>query len=296
MMALPGVPHPAAVVAIPVPGTGFVSQPQAVAQMQLAQAQAGCAQADAYQNYVNQVANQQNNTSDGINQMLQTLADNTSDPNLQNALLNSMNQPDPINDALDQQLQNQASAYEAACQTRLAAAQAAVAANASQQMAMTSASAVNAPEAPNDWQAGYQAGIAAASGQGAVAGQTNPAGTAQPQSPQAAVCQPASLANLPPASAPWGPWTPLGNNGLVFDVSRVNASTLTWRFFNAGPNTIASMNFNYSYVDANSGQPATLSDLLPFALAPGQSVGGWAAYTANTTGNITLSITQISCQ
>jgi hypothetical protein len=56
------------------------------------------------------------------------------------------------------------------------------------------------------------------------------------------------------------------------------------------------MNFNYSYVDADSGQPATQSDVLPFALAPGQSVGGWAAYTANTRGNISLAITQISCQ
>lgn len=107
---------------------------------------------------------------------------------------------------------------------------------------------------------------------------------------------PAAAANLPQPSGSWGPWVALGNSGLVFDVSRVNDSTLTWRFLNAGPNTIEGMQFNYSYVDATTGQPATQSDVLPFALAPAKSVGGWTAYTANTKGNITLTVTQISCQ
>lgn len=282
---------------MPVAGAAVAPQPYIAAQTQLAQAQAGCAQADAYQNYVNQVVNQQSNTSDDINQVLQTLADNTSDPNLQNALLNSMNQPNPINDALDQQLQNQASAYEATCQTRLAAAQAAVAAYAPPQaaMAVPPDGAASAAQPSSAWQAGYQAGSGANTGQAPAAGQSPPLDAAQPPQ-QGAPCQPASPANLPPTKSPWGPWTPLGNTGLVFGVSRVDATTLTWRFLNAGPNTIASMNFSYSYVDATSGQPATQSDLLPFALAPGQSVGGWTAYTANTAGNITLSITQISCQ
>ena len=64
---------------------------------------------------------------------------------------------------------------------------------------------------------------------------------------------------------------------------------------NAGANTIASMQFNYTYVDANSGQQATQQDVLPYALAPRQSVGGWTAYTANTRGEIVISVTQISC-
>jgi hypothetical protein len=101
---------------------------------------------------------------------------------------------------------------------------------------------------------------------------------------------------LPTPQAPWGQWVPLGSTGLVFGVSRVDGNTLTWRFMNAGSQVVASMNFNYSYVDANSGQMATQGDVLPFALQPGKSLGGWAAYTANTRGNITIQITQITCQ
>jgi len=71
---------------------------------------------------------------------------------------------------------------------------------------------------------------------------------------------------------------------------------VTWRFFNAGSNTIAAMQFNYSYVDAGTGQNATQTDGLPYPLAPGQAAGGWAAYSANTRGDIKLAITQVSCQ
>jgi hypothetical protein len=284
------------VVAVPVQGAVVV--PQSAAQMQLARAQAGCAQADAYQNYVTQVVNGQDATADSMNQVLQTLADNTSDPEVQDALLNSENQPNPINDALDQQLQSQASAYEASCQTRLAAAQAAVANDPSQQQVATAAAPAAAyAAAPGDAsQGGYQPADPTAAGHAAVAAPAPQAPAPQAQQPQTGACPPSSPANVPQAKAPWGPWTPLGNTGLVFGVSRVDATTLTWRFLNAGQNTIAGMNFNYSFIDANSGQPSTQSDLLPYGLAPGQSVGGWAAYTANTKGNITLSITQISCQ
>jgi hypothetical protein len=260
--------------------TTAAPQQYAAAQAQLQQAQAGCAQADAYQNYVNQVVNSQNTTTQDFDQILQTLADNTTDPNIQNALLNSIGQPNPINDALDQQLQNQANLYESACQARLAAAQAAAPPDPTQQAGAVAAN--------------YQPGISAGN-PGATGGQRSVSGPAQ-TTPQAGVCPAEAATNLPQPSGSWGPWVALGSSGLVFDVSRVNDGTLTWRFLNAGPNTIAALQFNYSYVDANTGLPATQSDVLPFALAPAQSVGGWAAYTANTKGNITLTITQISCQ
>ena len=93
------------------------------AQTQMQAAQNTCAQADAYQGYVNTVINTQNTTDQGINQILQTLVNNTSDPNVQQALEDSMNQPNPINDTLQQQLQNQANTFQGACQTKMTAAQ-----------------------------------------------------------------------------------------------------------------------------------------------------------------------------
>jgi hypothetical protein len=274
--------------------TAVTPQQYAAAQAQLRQAEAGCAQANAYENYVNQVVSQQSNTSADINQILQTLADNTSDPNLQNALLGSINQPNPINDALDQQLQNQASVYENTCQMRLAAAQAAMPPDPTQQAGATAdqqgADPASGQASPASYQTGTQSGDP-----GAASSQSATSVPAQ-GAPQANACPAVAATNLPQPSGSWGPWVALGNSGLVFDVSRVNGSTLTWRFLNAGPSTIAAMQFNYSYLDANTGQPATQSDVLPFALAPAQSVGGWTAYTANTKGNITLTITQISCQ
>jgi hypothetical protein len=164
MIALPGVSRPSAA----------VIEPSSVAQLQVAQAEASCAQAGAYQNYVNQLTNQQNTTSDGINQILQALASNTTDPNLQNALLNSMNQPDLINSALDQQLQNQANSFEVTCQTQLAAAQ--------EQMAAAQAAQ---PQAP----------LTAVSG--TPAQPANPAGSGGVQ--QGAFNQPGLAAAVPPA-------------------------------------------------------------------------------------------------
>src|SRR5208282_2065702 len=111
ILALPA-PRRQVVVAAVVPAgvvVGGSQQQYAAAEARLQQAQTGCAQADAYQNYVSQVVNNQNTTSAGVDQILQTLADNTSDPDVQNALENSIGQPNPINDALDQQLENRAS-------------------------------------------------------------------------------------------------------------------------------------------------------------------------------------------
>lgn len=94
----------------------------------------------------------------------------------------------------------------------------------------------------------------------------------------------------------WSTWVFIGNSGVAFSVSRVNSNTLTWRFFNGGPMKITTMNFNYTYIDADTGQSTTQSDLLPFTLNPGGIFGGWAAYTANTKGGVSISITQMNCQ
>ncbi len=124
--------------------TPVVAPQLAAAQAQMKAAQTGCAQADAYQSYVNGVANSQNTTDQGIAQTLQTLADNTSDPNLHSALLNSIGQPNPINDALQQQLQGMASTYQNLCQTRMATAQAAVAQAQAQQATAARGQTANA--------------------------------------------------------------------------------------------------------------------------------------------------------
>jgi len=78
------------------------SQQFAAANAELTAAEATCAQANVYQNYVTSVVNSQNVVGQGTDQILQTLADNTSDPNLQQALTDSIGQPNPINDALQQ--------------------------------------------------------------------------------------------------------------------------------------------------------------------------------------------------
>jgi hypothetical protein len=284
--------------------TGFTNvpapvanQPLAIAVAQMQSAQAGCAQADAYQNYVNTVVSAQNTTDQGIAQTLQTLAANTADPGLQNALLSSIGQPDPINDALQQQMQGMAGTYETVCQTRMANAQSALAQSLGQSTPATPGQGANGSSvAAPGVQPGAQAGAAAnptstAASTSNLTAQTGTQSSAAGDTP----CAATAASNLPSPQAPWGGWSPIGNTGLVFDVSRVNDTTSTWRFMNAGANTISSMQFNYSYVDANSGQQATQQDVLPYALAPRQSVGGWAAYTANTRGEIVISVTQISC-
>jgi TPR repeat protein len=120
----------------------------------------------------------------------------------------------------------------------------------------------------------------------------------QQQAAAANSCGPISSPQQPPAhkdSNLWGPWQFIGNTGIAVSVSRVNSKTLTWEFFNGRPDTITSMNFNYTFVDADSGQNTTQSDLLPFPLKPGGGIGGWTAYTANTRGGVSFAITQMTC-
>jgi flagellar biosynthesis GTPase FlhF len=95
----------------------------AQAQSQMMQAQATCAQADAFTRYVNGQAQSTQQLNQGLDQMLQTLASQTSDPNTQAALLSQVGQSNPIDDATQQQMQNLAASSEANCQTQTMLAQ-----------------------------------------------------------------------------------------------------------------------------------------------------------------------------
>lgn len=88
---------------------------------------------------------------------------------------------------------------------------------------------------------------------------------------------------------------PVGNNVSVSFV-RVNNTTYAWKFRNDGYNTIAYMKFNYSYIDADSGQYRTDVDFLPGSLRPGAVIGGWAAFSANSRAQPTIQITEINRQ
>lgn len=111
-------------------------------------------------------------------------------------------------------------------------------------------------------------------------------------------CSPVVPMQQPPAhkDAGWGPWAFLSTTGVAVSVSHVDSKTLTWEFFNGRPDKVTTLNFTYSYIDADTGQNATKSDIVPLTLKPGDGLGGWTAYTANTRGTIDIAITQMVCQ
>jgi hypothetical protein len=111
-------------------------------------------------------------------------------------------------------------------------------------------------------------------------------------------CPSVASTQQPPAhkDAGWGPWAFLANTGVAVSVTHVDSKTLTWEFFNGRPDKITTLNFTYSYVDADTGQNVTKSDTVPLPLKPGDGLGGWTAYTANTRGTINIAVTQMNCQ
>lgn len=111
-------------------------------------------------------------------------------------------------------------------------------------------------------------------------------------------CSPVASPRQPPVHTDsiWGQWMFLGNTGVAISVSRVDSKTLTWEFFNGRSDSITSLNFNYTYADADSGQNTTQKDVVPLTLKPGDGLGGWTAYTANTRGNVSIAITSMTCQ
>lgn len=87
----------------------------------------------------------------------------------------------------------------------------------------------------------------------------------------------------------WGPWRSTGV-GISIRFARVNNTTLTWSFRNDTNRVLESMDFDYTFVDADTNMQTTQHDLLPYALRPGGAVGGWTAFSANTRGAVTIAI------
>jgi hypothetical protein len=95
-----------------------------------------------------------------------------------------------------------------------------------------------------------------------------------------------------PAEAQDAKWTPwhsvdcpkLGCNLSVSFSQVVNTNTWTWKFRNDGTQSVY-IQFEYTYIDADSGQLTKQPDMFPKALAPGEAWGGWATYTANARWN-----------
>lgn len=95
------------------------------------------------------------------------------------------------------------------------------------------------------------------------------------------------------AFAEWGPYSYFTPN-VSISYSRVDNTNLTWQFKNTSPGcSVEPFTFSYTYIDADSNQLVTSSDVQPLRLAPNQSVGGWTAFSANTRGMlISISPTQ----
>jgi len=95
----------------------------------------------------------------------------------------------------------------------------------------------------------------------------------------------------------WGQWEPFGTTGISIRWSQVNRSTCTWAFRNDSNRTLKTLNFNITDINADTGQAESSSDLLPYPLRPGQSVGGWTAFSASAScGTVRLSSTDIEWQ
>ncbi len=87
----------------------------------------------------------------------------------------------------------------------------------------------------------------------------------------------------------WGAWRSTGV-GISIRFARVNNTTVTWSFRNDTNRVLESMDFDYSFVDADTNMQTTQHDLLPYALRPGGAVGGWTAFMANTRGSVSVAI------
>ena len=93
----------------------------------------------------------------------------------------------------------------------------------------------------------------------------------------------------------WTAYTSIGE-GVSVSFTAVTKTTYTWAFRNDGTTTITGMKFSYSYIDADSGQYKTDTDILVLSLKAGRSFGGWAAYTAVTRSAPTIKILEIKRQ
>jgi len=80
----------------------------------------------------------------------------------------------------------------------------------------------------------------------------------------------------------WSAWQPCGNSVSVSFSQVAGTSTWTWKFRNDGTQAITYMDFYYT---DNTGQN---TDVLPGSLNPGDVIGGWAAFTANSRPTIQI--------
>ena len=85
----------------------------------------------------------------------------------------------------------------------------------------------------------------------------------------------------PFAHADWGNWESFGSTGLSIRFAQVNRTTCTWAFRNDSSRTLKAFRFRIDDTNAESGQAETSTDLIPYALRPGQSVGGWTTFSAD---------------
>ncbi len=105
---------------------------------------------------------------------------------------------------------------------------------------------------------------------------------------------PAIMAFLASARAQdWSYFWSIGN-GVSVSFARVDNGTYTWKFRNDGYNKITYMKFTYSYIDSNTGMFQTQTDFLPGSLRPGEVIGGWTAFTANSRSQPTIMIRDIT--
>jgi hypothetical protein len=89
------------------------------------------------------------------------------------------------------------------------------------------------------------------------------------------------------------PWRDLGHevSVRVWQVTGVK-DTWSWDFRNDGPETITSLRFVY-LARHPDGSTYTRSDIVPGDLRPGQTIGGWIAFTADSISEPTIVLKEV---
>jgi hypothetical protein len=103
--------------------------------------------------------------------------------------------------------------------------------------------------------------------------------------------------SLTASAGDWGSWERFGDTGISIRFAQVNRTTCTWAFRNDSSRVLKTLRFRIDDTNAETGQSESSNDLIPFSLRPGQSVGGWAAFTAEAAcGNVRITGTEIEWQ
>lgn len=97
------------------------------------------------------------------------------------------------------------------------------------------------------------------------------------------------------AAESWGDWAPLpGDYALSVRYAPSSSGTYTWSFRNDEPQTISTMKFDYTYVDADTGKVKTESESLHTQLGPGGVVGGFTNFVANSRKAPAIKVTRLT--